>query len=127
MRFLFSAVSVACAAAAIAACLWLGTALQAWLRIPVPGALLGMVLLWLGLLCLPRVPEGLQTVSGFLLRNMSLWLIPSVVAVLAYLDLLRLYWLPLLLAAVLGTAATLAVTAWVFRRMLRRGAAGKRP
>lgn len=115
-----SVASMLAAIATIALCLWLGHVLQHRFQLPLPGALLGMMLLLLGLLWLPEVPQGMQKVSAFLLRNMSLWLIPPVVGVLAHLELLQKNWLALLLAGVLGTALTLIVTAWVFKTMLRR-------
>lgn len=102
------------AIAAILVCLCLGQWLVLLTGAPLPGALLGMLLLLLGLLFLPRVPHALGVVAQIMLRHLVLWLLPSVLGVLLYLDLLRQQWLPLAISSVLATAITAAVTAWVF-------------
>jgi holin-like protein len=99
---------------------WLGDALVAFLDWPLPGSLLGLLLL-LGLLALRGgVPRGLDEVSAPLLRHLMLFLIPSVAAVGLYSHLLVEHAALFVLAATLVTALTIAVTGWTLHRLMRR-------
>ena len=84
-------------ASTLVACQLAGDAIihaTAW---PVPGAVLGMLLLW-GLLCLlGRVPSGLGLVAGTLLSHLMLPLIPLVAGIGVHGALLRQHGLALLL------------------------------
>lgn len=110
---------------ALAGCLITGSWLVQWMGVPVPGALLGMLVLLGVLLCLPRVPAALIRVSDWMLRNLVLWILPSALGVIAYGAALQAHWLPIVLASVIGTALTAAVTAWVFVAMLHWTARAK--
>lgn len=112
-------IAYAAVALALAGCLIVGSLLVQWIGLPVPGALLGMLVLLAVLLCLPRVPVALGRVSDWMLRNLVLWILPSALGVIAYGAALQAHWLPIVLASVIGTALTAAVTAWVFVAMLR--------
>lgn len=112
-------IAYAAVALALAGCLIVGSLLVQWIGLPVPGALLGMLVLLAVLLCLPRVPAALGRVSDWMLRNLVLWILPSALGVIAYGAALQAHWLPIVLASVIGTALTAAVTAWVFVAMLR--------
>ncbi len=94
-----------------------------WLAIPVPGAMVGLVLLTGGLLALGRVPAALGRVGGGLLRNMMLLLAPAVVGLIDNIGRVREEWLPFVAASVVGAVVTLAVTAVVLQRLLRTRAA----
>lgn len=104
---------------ALLGCLLLGSLLVQWMGLPVPGALVAMLVLLGALLCLPRVPSALARVSDWMLRNLVLWILPSALGVVAYGAALKAHWLPIVLASVIGTALTAAVTAWVFVAMMR--------
>ncbi|THU02824.1 CidA/LrgA family protein [Lampropedia puyangensis] len=104
---------------ALAACLLLGNVVIQWTGLPVPAALIGMLLLLGALLCLPRVPEVLARISDWMLRYLVLWILPSALGVVAYGAALKQHWLPIVLAGVIGTALTAVVTAWVFVVTLR--------
>lgn len=90
----------------LCACQALGTALATALNWPVPGAVLGMLLLW-GLLCgLRRVPRGLDAVASALLSHLILPLIPLVAGVMDHAALLRAHGAALLLLCIGGVVAT---------------------
>ncbi len=89
------------------------------LGIPLPGALIGLVLLTIALIVLGRVPQALAKVSGGLLRNMMLLLAPAVVGLIDNMARVREEWLPFLVACVAGAVITLAVTAVVLQRLLK--------
>ena len=89
------------------------------LGLPVPGPLIGMLLLFAALLIYGRLPEGLREASGALLRNLMLLFIPAVAGVMLHFDRVAREWLPFVAACVLGALVTLVVTALTLRLMLR--------
>lgn len=98
----------------------LGDTLVALTGWPVPGALLGMLLLLGGLAVSGRVPQAVEDASAPFLRHLMLLLIPSVAAVSQYLEqLTRHIWLFALIST-LVTGLTLAATAVILRRMLKK-------
>lgn len=111
------------AAAALVALQFVGDALVAWTGWPVPGSLVGMLLLLAALFAHGRVPAGLDAVTAPLLRHMMLFLIPSVAAVGLSAALLREHALVFVLVSTVVTALTLAATAWTLQRLLRKASA----
>lgn len=108
------------AAALLAGLQWLGDTVVAALGWPLPGSLVGLLML-LGLLALRGgVPQGLDEVASPLLRHLMLFLIPSVAAVGLYGHLLLEHAVLFVLAATLGTVSTVAVTGWTLHRLMRR-------
>lgn len=77
---------------------------------PVPGPVVGMVLLFLGLVVHGRIPEGLERVTRGLLSHLSLLFVPAGVGVIASFDVIGPALLPIVIAVVLGTLLTLVVT-----------------
>lgn len=107
------------AAVLLAGLQWLGDALVAFLGWPLPGSLLGLLML-LGLLALRGgVPRSLDEVTAPLLRHLMLFLIPPVAAVGLYGHLLWQHAALFALAATLVTAFTIAVTGWALHRLMR--------
>lgn len=99
---------------------WLGEALVRALGWPLPGALVGALLLLAGLLVLGRLPKALEQVCGALLQNMMLLFIPIISGVMLHFERIASEWLPFIVSCVVGAALTLVVTAVVFRWMLAR-------
>jgi len=89
------------------------------LGLPVPGPLVGMLLLFAGLLMRGRLPDGLRDAANALLRHLMLLFIPAVTGVMMYFDRIAREWLPFMAACILGAALTIAVTALMLRWMLR--------
>ena len=88
--------------------------------LPLPGALVGTLLLLLGLLFYKRLPKSLEDTAGVLLQNMMLLFIPVIAGVMQEFDHLRSEWLPFVLACIGGAAITFAATALTFRFFLNR-------
>ena len=85
--------------------------------VPLPGALLGLLLLFLGLICLKKVPKPLQQVSQFSLRHLSLFFIAPLISAWFYIDQLGdKLWL-FLLGITLSTCLSLWLTAWLGQRL----------
>lgn len=98
-------------------CQLVGEALARLLALPVPGPVIGLVLLFLGLRWRPSAAlDGapLATVAGVLLAHLSLLFVPAGTGIVRNAGALLAYGPGLLTALVLSTALTLAVTAFVF-------------
>lgn len=87
---------------------------------PLPGPVVGMLLLLAGLLWWGRVPEPLHRTSQFLLAHLSLLFVPAGAGVLLHLGRIQTEWLALLGALVVSTVASLLVTALVMRWLIAR-------
>ena len=108
------------AALALAGLQWLGDTLVAFMGWPLPGSLVGLMLLLAALALWGSVPQSLEDVTSPLLRHLMLFLIPSVAAVVLYGGLLSQHLAVFVLAATLVTALTIAVTGWTLHRLMRR-------
>lgn len=91
------------------------------LAMPVPGPVVGMVLLFLYLALRRSVPEGLRQAAGGLQRAMSLLFVPAGAGVMLHFHLLAEAALPLGLGLLVSTIATIAVTG-LLMSWLGRGA-----
>jgi putative effector of murein hydrolase LrgA (UPF0299 family) len=89
------------------------------LALPIPGPLVGMLLLFAGLLARGGLPDSLRDTANALLRHLMLLFIPAVTGVMMYFDRFAREWLPFLAACILGAVLTLSVTALTLRWMLR--------
>ena len=78
--------------------------------IPLPGPVVGMALLFIGLLLRGRIPEELGHAGDALLANLSLLFVPAGVGVMTHLSLLESQWLPISVSLIVSTLLTIAVT-----------------
>lgn len=97
-----------------------GEGLARLLSLPIPGPVIGMLLLWPMLQWTP-LRDSLAAAAQLLLSHLSLFFVPAGVGVIAYLGLLSQYGLKLLVVIALSTWIGLAVTALVLRALLGRG------
>lgn len=103
---------------ALLACQLAGEVAARALALPVPGPVLGMVLLFVGLVAHGRVPTALDAVSGTLLRHLSLLFVPAGVGVITHLGRVQAEPWALLVALVPGTLVTIVVTGWAMSRLV---------
>lgn len=101
-----------------------GEVLVQWLRLPLPGPLIGMLLLFAALVLRGHVPEELREASSGLLQHLMLLFIPAVSGVMIHFERIGQEWLAFLLAGIGGTAITLVVTAFTLRFLLARAKVG---
>lgn len=102
-------------------CQLVGEVLVVSLHLPVPGPVIGMLILLVVLLARGQeVPGGLRGPSDALLRNLSFLFVPAGVGLILHLDLIAKEWLILLVALVVSSALTIVVTALVLRALVRR-------
>ncbi|MFV8835406.1 CidA/LrgA family protein [Aquisalimonas sp.] len=111
--------------AIILGCQLAGEVLVQLAGLPVPGPVVGMVLLLGGLIWFGAPPTGLRTVSETLLRYLALLFVPAGVGMMAHFQLIARDWLAISVALVVSTALTLIATMLALRAMLamrqRRG------
>jgi holin-like protein len=109
----------------IFACQLTGEALVATTGIPVPGPVLGMMLLFAGLAIHGSVPKDLDAVSGALLSNLSLLFVPAGTGIMVHLKLLAGDGISVSVALILSTVATIAVTGLLMQALTVRKRRGQ--
>jgi len=97
--------------------------------LPLPGPVLGMVLLVAAMSVRPTLAEKLGSLVDGLLANLGLLFVPAGVGVSLHLGLLRAEWLPILVALIGSTVAGIVVTALVYDALSpqERGQEDKQP
>lgn len=100
-------------------CQLIGEVLVVWSGLPVPGPVVGMAIMFVGLMVRGGVPEGLGRVVDGLLAHLSLLFVPAGVGVMLHIAMLREEWLAISSALVLSTALTIAVTGLLMVALIR--------
>ena len=95
------------------------------LGLPVPGPVVGMALLFAGLLIHGRLPQDLGKVADALLGNLSLCCVPAGVGVMLHAGLIGEDWLPISVALLASTCLAIAVTALVMNWLRPKAAAAE--
>jgi holin-like protein len=107
------------AIAALLVCQLAGEAAVRLATLPVPGPVVGMVLLFAMLLARAPLPNAVGDTADGMLRHLSLLFVPAGVGVVQHLERLGGEGIRLVVVVVLATAVTLAVTALVFEWLAR--------
>ena len=89
--------------------------------LPISGPICGMAALLAWLCWERRVSDDLGKVTDALLGNMAILFVPVGVGVIVYADLFQSHWLAIVVAVVLGTFVTIAVTAMTARLLTKIG------
>jgi len=92
---------------------YLGNFLASLIPFPLPGVVLGLILLFLILYFNLLKLSSVQDITKMLLGNMAFLFIPAGVNIINSLDLLSSYWWKILLVVLISTIVTMIVTAWV--------------
>ncbi len=87
------------------------------LSLPVPGPVLGMLLLFLYMLWKRDAVDKLAPSTSQLLAHMSIFYVPAGVGIILYVDRIYAEWLPITVALVVSTITSLVVTAAVIQRL----------
>jgi holin-like protein len=85
-------------------------------HLPVPGPVIGMALLFTGLIIRGGPPPELEDTTGGILRHLSLLFVPAGVGIMRHLGLIEAQWLPILLAVLVSTALTIGITGLIMQR-----------
>jgi holin-like protein len=88
--------------------------------LPIPGPVIGMLLLFAALLAWPNLYGAVESTAGELLRHLSLLFVPAGVGIMVAAGSVQGYWLAIIVALVVSTLLTLAVTALVLQALWKR-------
>lgn len=88
--------------------------------LPVPGPVVGMLLLFLSLAARGSAPRWLRETCQGMLAHLSLLFVPAGVGVLLHFRRLGEEWLPIAVALVASTVITIGVTALVMRALQKK-------
>jgi holin-like protein len=103
----------------LAACDIAGRVLVWALAIPVPGTVVGILLLLGGILVLRRVPEPLRETAEFLLAHLNFFYIPAGVGVMGYGALLADDLWPIVVALFASTFLAMIAAGFAFQFVVR--------
>ena len=99
---------------------WISTEIIAFLGIPFPPPLLGMLILT-ALLCTRVIKENyIEDICTALIDKMALLFLPAGVSMILYLDVIKAELLPISLTVILSSVIILCSTALVLEMLLRR-------
>lgn len=96
--------------------LLLGSLLQNQLNLPVPAAIVGMLLLLITLIVRGKTPQSLQNVSKSLSPLLPLFLIPVSVGIITQKSILADHGLELLVILAISLVPGILVTGWIMTR-----------
>ncbi len=97
----------------------LGEAIHRFAHVPVPGAVIGMMLLFLSLPFFGALSDDLANASSHLIRHMSLLFVPAATGFIFYLLHSQNQTIPILAVVSLGTVIVIVVTALVMKNLVR--------
>jgi len=97
----------------------LGEVLVRVTGLPVPGPVVGMLLLFVALRVRRAAPQPLTLAADGLLKHLSLLFVPAGVGVMLHVGRLVDEWVPILVALVVSTALAIAATALTMRALIR--------
>ncbi len=103
----------------LVACDSAGKLLVHFTALPVPGTVVGILILLAGLGIVRRVPEPLLKVAEFLLMHLNLFYVPAGVGVMAYLMLLADDVWPIVTALFVSTFLAMLAAGFVFQWVAR--------
>ncbi|WP_368643253.1 CidA/LrgA family protein [Castellaniella ginsengisoli] len=93
----------------------LGEAIAFALPVPIPGPVIGMILLLLWLIARQEQDSTLIRSATHFLRHLSLLFIPAAVGIMTQFDRLLAEWPAILIAVFVSTLASIILTAWLVR------------
>jgi holin-like protein len=106
-------------------CQLVGEVVRGALHLPVPGSVIGMLLLAAALALRDRGNEPADTpasspldrTAGMLLQHMGVLFVPAGVGIIAEASLLRQQWLPIMIGVIGSTVLSLVITGLVMHRL----------
>jgi len=100
-------------------CQLIGTVIQQLSGLPVPGAVIGMLMLFSYFMWAKKIPSDLQHTSLAVLRYLPLFFVPAGVGIIQQFPLIKREWLSITIALIGSTAITIALTGWFMQLCLR--------
>ncbi len=90
------------------------------LKINIPPALLGIAVLFCGMLLMKGILKVIVNAAIPLLAHMSLFFIPAIIAIVNFIDLIAAFPLALFFSIVVSTLISLAITGWISQRLMNK-------
>jgi holin-like protein len=103
----------------------IGEVISYALTLPVPGPVLGMILLFGWLAFDDRLLPIIQGTTTELLKHLSLLFVPAGVGIMVHANRIEGEWMPILVALVVSTWLAIATAAVVTRMLMRKRAQGE--
>lgn len=89
---------------------FIGEALNKLLNIPIPGNVIGMIILLISLLTGFIKVEAIEDVTEFLLKHLAFFFVPAGVGVISSMDIIAANFLPMLAVILLSAIVVIVVT-----------------
>lgn len=99
---------------------YLGEIVSKLFNLPIPGSVIGMLLLFAALYFKVVKVEEVDTVGTFLLDNLSILFLPAGVGIMVYFPVIRETWWSLLIITVITTVLTMAVVGKIVQGVKRK-------
>ncbi len=99
---------------------FLGEVLSKVFTLPIPGSVIGMLLLFLALQFKVLKVKDVETVGGFLLGNLSILFLPAGVGIMVYFPVIKDTWWLLLIISLLTTAFTIGFVGLIVQGVKRK-------
>jgi holin-like protein len=97
----------------------IGEVVVQFLALPVPGPVVGLLLLFLTLCARRSIAEPLRDTANGILQHLSLLFVPAGVGVMVHFSRVSGEWLPIIAAVLVSTALAIAVSALVMQALMR--------
>lgn len=101
-------------------CSFLGEALKVLLQLPIPGSVLGMLLLFLALQLNIIKLDDVKEVGGFLLGNLSILFVPAGVGIMTHFSAIEKIWPILIVLSLFITAISMGIVGVVVQKIKER-------
>lgn len=102
-------------------CQFVGEMIVHFSGISIPGSVVGMVLLLVGLIIKGGLPNTLDKTASEFVKYIGLLFVPAGAGISLYLHLIAEQWLVILVASFTSTVATLILTAYAFKLLEKKG------
>lgn len=89
---------------------FIGEALNRLLNIPIPGNVIGMIILLISLLTGFIKVEAIEDITEFLLKHLAFFFVPAGIGVISSMDIIAENFLPMLAVILLSTIVVIVVT-----------------
>jgi holin-like protein len=93
----------------------IGESISLLLNLPIPGAVLGMVMMLICLILKYGLIEEVRPTANILLAHLALLFVPAGIGIIRQTERITSEWLAITLVIVLGTAITMLVTAFTIQ------------
>jgi holin-like protein len=96
---------------------YLGEILQKLFSLPIPGAVLGLIMLFIALYAKIIKVEMIEDITEFLLSHMSFLFVPAGVGLITSLGIISRQWVAFSVILIVSTAVVWIVTAYVVKAL----------